>query len=293
MTRLQFEERRAALLTLSPALVVGGLFIFLPIAFSLYLSTWDWPLIGPGRRFVGVENWVRLVADREFWRALGVTTLYVVGSVPTGAALSLLLALGLQRDMRGGHWMRTAFYLPIVIPGVAAALFWKAAFQPQVGMINVGLRALGLPTPPWLAHPTWALVALMIVSVWRHAGYHMVIFLAGLGGIPQVLYDAARVDGANAWARFWRVTWPLLRPTTALVLITSGIFSFRVFGTVYVLTGGGPMRSTNTLVYYLYERAFGFHEMGYGATVGWALLVAVFPLAVLAFRLLERRGVRE
>lgn len=291
MSRFQSEEHRAVLLTLFPALLLGSLFIFLPMVFSLYLSTWDWPLIGSGRRFLGLRNWGRLMADRQFWHALGVTAFYAVGSVPTGAAISLLLALGLRHDLRARRWLRTAFYLPIVMPGVAAALFWKGAFQPQVGAINVGLRALGIPTPRWLAHPTWALVALMIVSVWRHAGYHMVIFLVGLGGIPRVFYDAAQVDGASAWTCFWRVTWPLLRPTTALVLITSGIFSFQVFGPVYVLTGGGPVRGTTTLVYYLYERAFGFHEMGYGATVGWALVLTVFPLAALGFWLRARRGV--
>jgi multiple sugar transport system permease protein len=187
--------------------------------------------------------------------------------------------------------LRTAFYLPIVMPGVAAALFWKGMFQPQIGAINVGLRALGLPTPPWLAHPVWALVALMIVRVWRYAGYHMAIFLAGLSRVPQVLYDAARIDGASVWARFWHVTWPLLRPTTALVLTTSFIFSFQVFAPAYVLTGGGPMRGTTTLVYYLYDRAFGFHEMGYGATVGWALVLIVLPLITLGFWLRARRGV--
>jgi multiple sugar transport system permease protein len=244
VTHFQSEERYAALLTLFPALLFGGVFILWPIVFSLYVSMWDWPLIGSGQRFIGPENWARLIADRQFWHALSITVLYSIGSVLTGAVLSLLLALGLQQDLPGRGWLRTVFYLPIIMPSVAAALFWKGMFQPQIGAINVGLRALGLSTPPWLAHPMWALAALMIVRVWRYAGYHMAIFLAGLSRIPQALYEAAQLDGASVWARFWHVTWPLLRPTTALVLATSGIFAFQVFGTAYVLTGGGPMGGT-------------------------------------------------
>jgi multiple sugar transport system permease protein len=286
----QMDELRAAVLSLLPTIFVGAVFVFLPIAFSLYLTFWDWPLIGSGRHFLGLGNWIRLVHDRQFWHALGITVLYAGGSVPIGTAISLVLALGLQRAGRGRGGLRTAYFLPVVVPSAAAALFWKGAFQPSVGPINVGLRALGLPAPMWLAHPAWALVALVIVGIWQHAGYYMVILLVGLSGIPKVLYDAARLDGAGAWGSFRLVTWPLLRPSIALVLIVNGVFSLQVFGLVYVLTGGGPMQSTTTLAYYLYERAFGLNEMGYGATLGWALVLFAFPLTALSFWLRARRG---
>jgi multiple sugar transport system permease protein len=290
MSRRFSDVQWAAFLSLAPALLLGALFIFVPLLLSIYLSMWDWPLLGLTRHFQGFDNWRRLLIDPWFWRSLRVTCLYTLGAVPAGAAISLLLALALRQATRGKGLLRTIYYLPVAMPGVAAALFWKAAFQPQAGVINSGLRGLGLPSPPWLIQADWALASLIIVSIWQHAGYYMVIFLTGLANIPRVLYDAARSDGAGRWTCFWHITWPLLRPTTALVLITGAIFSFQVFGPVFVLTGGGPTRGTTTIAYYLYERAFGFHEMGYGATLGWAMVLATLPFVVLGFWLQARTG---
>jgi multiple sugar transport system permease protein len=289
VTRSHSAEWRSAWVALAPALVLGGFFIFLPLLASFYLGLWQWPLIGAGQRFLGLGNYVRLLGDRDFWRALGITALYVAASVPAGAAVSLALAVGLREDLAGRRWLRAVLYLPAVIPSIASALFWKAALQPQVGIVNVVLRALRLPAPPWLAHPGWALFALVLIAIWHNAGYHMVIFITGLGQIPNSLYEAARVDGAGAWVRFRHITWPLLRPTTALVLITGSIFALQVFGPVYVLTGGGPARGTVTLVYYLYERAFGFRELGYGSAIAWSLVLLTFPLAALSFWLQGRQ----
>jgi multiple sugar transport system permease protein len=272
------DDLYAILVGLAPTAFVATLFILIPVGFSLFLSLWDWPLLGSQRQFVGLDNWIRLWGDREFWAALKVTALYALGSVPTGAALSLSLALALNQRMRGAALYRLAFFLPVVLSTVVAALFWEWALQPQLGPVNRGLRALGLPGPGWLTDPTWALPALILIHLWRFTGYHAMIFLAGLQAIPRVYYEAATIDGAGSRARFRYITWPLLRPTTTLVLITGAIFTFRVFGPVYVLTGGGPARSTTTLVYYLYDRAIGLRELGYGAAIGWALFMVLFPL---------------
>jgi len=269
---------------LAPTALVAALFIIVPVGFSLYLSLWDWPLLGHQQRFVGLGNWIRLLGDREFWASLKVTALYALGSVPGGAALALLLALALSRRLRANVFYRLAFFLPVVLSTVVAALFWEWALQPQLGPVNQLLRGLGVPGPGWLTDPSWALPALILVHVWRFAGYQALMFLAGLQAIPSMYYEAATIDGAGCWARFRHVTWPLLRPTTALVLITGAIFSCQVFGPVYVLTGGGPARSTTTLVFYLYDRAIGLRQLGYGATLGWALFLALFPLTWWQFR---------
>jgi ABC-type sugar transport system permease subunit len=278
------DDLYTVLIGLAPTVLVATLFILIPVGFSLYLSLWDWPLIGPGREFIGLDNWGRLWADREFWAALKVTALYALGGVSGGALLSLSLALALNRPMRGAIFYRLAFFMPVVLSTVVAALFWEWALQPQVGPVNRGLRALGLPAPGWLSDPTWALPALILIHLWRFTGYHALIFLAGLQAIPGVYYEAATIDGAGRWARFRHVTWPLLRPTTALVLITGALFGFQLFGPVYVLTGGGPARSTTTLVFYLYDRAIGLRELGYGATIGWASFVVLFPLTCWQFQ---------
>jgi multiple sugar transport system permease protein len=278
------DDVRAIMVGLAPTALVATLFIIIPVGFSLYLSLWDWPLLGHQQQFVGLGNWKRLLGDREFWAALRVTALYALGSVPSGAALALLLALALSRRLRANVFYRLAFFLPVVLSTVVAALFWEWALQPQLGPVNQLLRALGLPGPGWLTDPAWALPALILVHVWRFVGYQALMFLAGLQAIPGIYYEAATIDGAGGWARLRHVTWPLLRPTTALVLITGAIFACQVFGPVYVLTGGGPARSTTTLVFYLYDRAIGLRELGYGATLGWALFLALFPLTWWQFR---------
>lgn len=278
------DDLSAIFIGLAPTALVATVFIIIPVGFSFYLSLWDWPLVGRGRQFIGLGNWVRFVGDGEFWLALKITAQYALGSVLITAALSLLLALALNRPLWARSFYRLAFFLPVVLSAVVAALFWEWALQPQLGPVNRVLRAVGLPGPAWLTDPGWALPALIMIHVWRFTGYHALIFLAGLQTIPGVYYEAATVDGAGRWARFRHVTWPLLRPTTALVLITGAIFACQVFGPVYVLTGGGPARSTTSLVFYLYDRAIGLRELGYGATIGWALFLVLFPLTWWQFQ---------
>jgi multiple sugar transport system permease protein len=278
------DDLWALVVGLAPTALVAAVFIVIPVGFSLYLSLWEWPLLGEQRQFVGLGNWARLMGDREFWVALRVTALYTLGSVISSAAAALVLALALNRRLWAVGFYRLAFFLPVVLSTVVAALFWEWALQPQLGPINKVLRAIGQPSPGWLSDPGWALPALILVHVWRFAGYYALLFLAGLQSIPGVYYEAATIDGAGSWARFRHVTWPLLRQTTALVLITGAIYAGQVFGPVYVLTGGGPARSTTTLVFYLYDRAIGLRELGYGATIGWALFVVLFPLTWWQFR---------
>lgn len=283
-SRLRISEFQwAAVLSLAPTMLVTTIFVLIPIGFSLYLSFWEWPLIGPNQEFVGLANYGRLLRSPEFWNAIRVTALYTLGVVPLSTAASLVLALFVNRPLRGLSFYRMAYFMPVVTSTVAVAIVWKWLYNPQAGLLNWLLHALNLPTVGWLTDPRWVLPALIIMAVWKYAGYYMVMFLAGLQSIPCEYEEAAEIDGAGRLARFRHVTWPLLRPTTALVVITNTIFAFQVFGPVYVMTGGGPMRSTSVIVYHLYERAFGFQELGYASAMGWALFLIVFPLTVLQF----------
>jgi multiple sugar transport system permease protein len=278
------EDLWTALLCLSPTVIIGGVFLLLPILFSLYLSLHRWSILDPSQPFVGVANYQRLVTSAEFWQALRNTALYTAGTVVVGGALSLALAILLDQPIRGLTFYRTAYFMPVVTSTVAVAIVWTWIYNPQYGLLNDLLRRVGLPTTNWLADPRWALVGITIMGIWKTAGYNMVIFLAGLQTIPDIYYEAARIDGAGLWHRLRHITLPMLRPTTAFVIITSTIFSFQVFGPVYVMTGGGPMRSTTVIVYYLYQRAFEFREMGYASAVAWVLFLVLFSLSLLQFR---------
>ena len=287
---MQREDFWTGLLCLSPTLVITAVFTFFPVVFSLYLSFHRWNILKPDKPFIGLDNYTRMMGDAEFWQALQNTAVYTVGVVGLETPFALILALVLTRKLRGLALYRAAYFTPAVTSTIAVAVVWSWVFNPQYGLLNQGLEVFGIAGPGWLADPVWAMPALIVMSVWKNAGYHMVIFLAGLQAIPEVYYEAAENDGANGWRQFWNVTWPLLAPTTGFVLITNVIFSFQVFGPVYVMTSGGPMRSTTVIVYYLYQRAFQFLEMGYASAIAWVVFLIILVLTVIQFRF-TRKGV--
>ena len=282
--RSTHDERLTVFLGLAPAAIVGLVFVVIPLVISLYVSLWEWPLLRPGREFLGLGNYARLAQTPEFWRALRVTILYAVGVVALGTPLALGLALLLHQVRRGQTLYRTAIFLPVAITTVVAAIFWRWLYQPYVGPLALLWQAFGWRPIAWLTDPNWALPALILMALWKQTGYYVLVYLAGLRALPAEVSEAARLDGAGGLAETWYVTLPLLRPTTAFVLITGGIFALESFGPVYVLTGGGPAGATTTLVLYLYERAFAFSELGYAAALGWALFILLFPLIWLHFR---------
>lgn len=276
-------------------------FTAFPIVASFLLSFTSWDLIGK-REWVGLANYGKLLFDDdEFRTVLGNTVYYTVVSVPLGMVISLLLALLLNQKLRGMVFYRTAFFAPVVTSAVAVALAFRLLYQPDFGLVNVALRTLGILGPLnafltsahkdpliWLGSKDWAMLAVILMSVWKGMGYTMVIFLAGLQGIPQHLYEAAAIDGANRWQRFWSITLPQLSPTTFFVLIISVIGSFQVFDQAFIMTQGGPGDATTTLVYYIYNNAFQFFKMGYAAAVAWALFAIVFVFTLLQARLQDR-----
>ena len=273
---------------LAPAAAHLAMFSFAPILFALYLSVHRWSLGESAKPFVGLENFGRVLRDPLVWISLRNTVLFTV-QVPITMAIALGLALLLRRHSLITRIARTAFFLPYVASVVAIALVWQWMYHADFGALNWALSALGLAPVDWLGNPRTALAAVMVVSIWTQVGYQMVVFLAGLQGIPDAYLDAARVDGANAWRRFWRVTFPLLKPVTLFVLVTGIIGSFQVFTTVYVLTGGGPLHATDVLAYRIYQSAWGLSQFGSASALSLLLFAILFWVTWTQFKLLGKR----
>jgi multiple sugar transport system permease protein len=254
-----------------------------PMVYSFYMSLMEWDLFTTPR-FVGFGNYSKMLDDELFWKSLQNTVIYVGGRVPLVLVLALAIALLLNQKIPGRSFLRTAYYLPVVTPQVAMFLLWAWMFEPNVGIINNALAFFGVsPGPAWLGHPFWAKPALIIVSAWG-VGSIMVIFLAGLQGVPEHLYEAADLDGANWWQKILNVTLPMITPVIFFNMIMGIIGSFQMFAKAFVMTGGGPANSTLMYVLYLYNQAFLWFRMGYGAALAWVLFAILFVFTAIMFR---------
>lgn len=260
-----------------------------PILWSLALSFCRWDIVSPDINFVGLRNYQRMFTDEFFWKSLQVTFLYALGSVPLGLAVSLALALLLNRPGALTRVFRTIFYLPAIVSGVSVALLWVGLLNPEFGLINQVLtpfyRLLGIPLtslPRWIYSERLALLSIILMSLWS-VGPGAIIFLAGLQSVPQTLYEAARVDGANAFRRFLCITVPMLTPVILFNLVMGIIGSLQVFSQGYVMTGGGPRQATLFLVLYLWQRAFQDFQVGYASAMAWVLftIILLVTLGVL------------
>jgi multiple sugar transport system permease protein len=275
---------------LAPALAAITLFFLLPVLASLGLSLTDFDVYAIGDpstlRFVGASNYRALAADPVFWTALRNTFYFVVLAGPLSVAVSLAAAVLVDaRWVRGRSLWRTAFFLPVVATLVAVAVVWRALYHPRQGLFARGLEAAGLPPVDFLGDPTWAMPALVAMAVWKNFGFHMVIFVAGLQSIPDRLYEAARLDGAGAWARFRHVTLPMLAPTLLFVSISTGIGCFQLFAEPYVMTAGGPSNATLSLVLLMYREGFRWWNLGYAAAIAFVLFVLILAASALQLRL--------
>lgn len=255
-----------------------------PIIASFGISLTDWDLLSPAG-FVGLDNFASLLSNDRFLLALRNTAFFTLTSVPLGLILGLGLALALDQPIRGIAIIRTAYFLPVVTSTTAIALVWLWIYSPQGGLLNAFLGVFGIPPEKWVSDPFWSMPSIVVMSVWQGLGTTVIIFLAGLQGIPQEFYDAAAVDGAGRWARFRHVTLPLLTPTIFFTGILAFIGAFQVFDQVYVLARPGePSRSTITLVYFIYESGFDNFKMGLAAAASWILFLIVAILTILYFR---------
>ena len=275
------REAIEAYVLLLPTLV--GLVVFTAgaviAAFLISFTRWD--IVTPAE-WIGIGNYQRLATEPLFWKVLGNTFYYTILSVPLSLVLSLILALALNQKIRGVTIYRTMYFLPVVSSTVAVSLVWYWMYNPEFGLINYALAKLfKINGPAWLSSTKWAMPAIIIMSVWKGLGYNMVIFLAGLQGVPQELYEAARIDGATGWQQFRNITLPMISPTTFFVLVMSTISSFQVFEQTYIMTKGGPAYSTLTLVYYVFQQAFQWYHMGYAAALAYVLFAVILVITLL------------
>jgi len=268
--------------------IIGILcFILGPMVISLVISFSRWNLVDPPQ-WVGFENFRMQFHDPLFWKVVLNTVYYSSVSVPLGIVISLGLALVLNKKIKGVTWYRSIYFAPVVTPMVAVALVWSWLYNPDFGAINTVLNYVGIRGPKWLADTTWAMPSIIIMSIWKSVGFNMVIFLAGLQNIPEQLYEAANLDGANRWHKFRDVTLPMLSPTVFFIMIISVMSSFQVFSQIYIMTGGGPANSTNVIVLHIYNLAFRYWKMGEGSVVGWVLFAIILLFTLIQFGLSKR-----
>lgn len=286
-----------------PQLILFVVFLLVPTLFGFFISLHRWHVLAKTHPFIGFGNYGAALSDDIFWLALRNTIYFVVLVVPAGNLVSLLLALGLSGVRGLATFYKVAFYLPVIISIAVVAVLWQWLYNTEVGLLNLylgaavgGLRHLGLPLVPfqpipWLADPRMVMPSIALMSVWWGAGGNMILYLAGINNIPPDYYEAATIDGANGWQRFWAITWPLLRPTTLFCLVFSVLGAFQIFGQSYVLFGGGsgPHRAGLTLVLYMYQQGFSEYEIGYGTAVAYLLFLIVLLLTAAQFRLLSNR----
>lgn len=270
--------------------VIFGIFAFqlIPILVSIYASLTRWDGMNPPR-FTGLDNYERLLTADEFFRQTLWNTIYfTLGHIPLTIVFALVLAMLCNLNLPGISLFRTAYFIPAVSNVVAISVVWFWIYQPQSGVLNTMLARIGIEGPAWLSSTTWAMPAVILVSVWQGIGYPMVILLAGLQGIPHDLYEAAKIDGASYWNQFWKITIPLLTPTLFFLMITQFITSFQVFGIIYVMTQGGPANATSVYIYYLYQTAFSFGQMGYASAMAWVLFTIIALVTFVQWKLQKR-----
>lgn len=283
----RFKTGATPYVFIAPNIILFSVFIFFPLFYAFFISFHEWSLIDTPL-YTGTENYGRLLQDRQFWQALGNTVLYSLATVPTSLALGLAVAIGLNRELFARTLLRSAFFLPVVISSVATAVIAAWLFNDNYGVVNAILGRFGIRPVAWLSTTQWALPSIIITTLWTRIGFCMVVYLAALQSISPSYYEAARIDGATRWQQFRFVTWPLLRPTTFLLLILNVIHSFQVFDLIFVMTGGGPGFSTTMLVQYIYQAAFATSEMGYASAMGVVLFLLVLVFTLIQWRVNRR-----
>ncbi|TDO37151.1 carbohydrate ABC transporter permease [Paractinoplanes brasiliensis] len=283
------KDGLAAFAFLSPSIVTFVIFVLAPAAGVLYLSFYDWNLLSDGT-FVGLANFERLFTDERLLRVYGSTVYMALAILAVNVVLGLLLAVLLETRMP--RWLRGVFRLsflfPFVISAAAVALIWRFLLNKDLGLVNYLLGTLGVDRIDWLGSSVWAPISIIIVNSWKTIGFSILVYIAGLQAIPHQLKEAAIVDGANAWTRFWRVTFPLLSPTIFFLVVINTINSFQIFAEPRVLTQGGPGDASRTIVEYLYDRAFGDFDLGYASAIGITFMLVLIVLTAIQFRFSRR-----
>lgn len=278
--------RKAAYLFLAPALTAIFVFFFIPVISAFVISFTDFDIYAIGNynkfRFTGLDNYIKLFDNPLFWKALKNTFFFVVVSGPLSIAVSLGAALLLNSKLvRFKGVFRLVYFMPVVTTLVAVSIVWRFIYHPEFGLLNYGLSFIGIEKIDWLGDPNWAMPSIIILSIWKNFGYNMIIFIAGLQNIPEELYEAAHIEGANAWQRFTKITLPMLAPTTIFITIITMIGYFQLFAEPYIMTQGGPLDSTLSIVLYMYQEGFRWWNMGYSSSIAFVLFVIILAGTLL------------
>lgn len=289
-SRLKWRNTLLGWSFILPNFIGFAVLTLVPVVALFYIAFTSWNAFGTAE-WVGLDNFTRMFGDKSFFVALSNTVYYTVFHIPLTLGLSLALALLLNRKLRGVAFFRTAAFFPYVTSIVAIAVVWNMLFSPDFGPINQFLRTIGVSDPPgWTTSADWSMPAVIIVGTWREMGYYMLLFLAGLQTIPRELYEAARMDGANAWQRFRNITVPSLRPTTFFITVMLTIGSFKVFDLILVMTNGGPGQSTLVLSQYIYTKGFVENQLGYASSISIVLFLICISITVVQFVVNKRRA---
>jgi len=291
---VEIRQHRAGWAFVAPALILIGVFFFVPVLAGLVLSFTDFDIYAVGRpdiaRFVGLRNYVQALGNPLFWKALGNTLYFVLVGGPLSVVTSLVAALLVSSKLtRLPGLFRSIFFMPVVTTLVAVAIVWRYLYQPQYGLLNWALGALGIRPVDWLGDSHWAMFSIILLAVWKNFGYNMLIFVAGLQSVPEELYEAAELDGASPWSRFVHVTLPSLGPTFLFVGVMTMLGNFQLFAEPYVMTQGGPLKATTTVVMLMYDEGFRWWRMGMGAAIAFVLFVIMLAGTLLQMRL-QREG---
>jgi multiple sugar transport system permease protein len=285
------REQMAGYLFILPNFLGVAVFILFPLALSFAMVFMDWNYLRgmDGIEWVGLDNIAKLVRDDYFWISLRNNVVFTGVTVPAAMIFGLVVAVVLNSQVYFKNFLRVLFFLPYVSSIAAISVVWSVMYNPSQGPINQFLRGLGIENVPgWLASKDWALTAIIIMVAWIYTGYTMLLYMAGLQGIPKDLYEAASIDGASRLRQFFSITIPRLKPTSFLIAVTLIISTFQVFAAVAVMTKGGPVNATMVLSYYMYVQAFQFHKVGYAATVSWALFLIIFAVTIAQWKIQKK-----
>lgn len=292
----QLNEQKWSFLFIAPAVLLFVIFVLGPLVASFYWSFTEYNGIS-APRWIGLANYKAIFFnDPRFWKSIRNTIFYTVGIIPPGVALSLLLAIAVDQHIRFKNFFRIIYFIPSVTSVIALSVIWKWLFAGEkYGLINYFLITVGLKPVDWLMSPAWTLPAIIIMSIWAGLGYNMILFLAGLQTIPTTVYEAADIDGANIWDKFWHITLPLLKPTMVFVVIMGLITSFQVFERIYIMTEsefgiGGVLDSALTIVAYLYDMGFRKFQMGYASALGYIVFAVVFLITIINIRFVKTKA---
>jgi len=274
-------------LLVSPYLIYVAVFVLFPVLFCFFLTFHKWNIIAP-MHFIGIDNYTRLFHDRLFGVAIVNTLKFLLVHIPLQLTVSLFLAQLLNQKIRAISFFRASFFLPVIVSGVVITIVWQQLFGYDSGLINRFLAVFGSKKVGWLVNPEIAIYSIAVMATWKNVGLYVILFLVGLQTVPVQYYEAAKLEGANAWQRFWHITLPMINPTIFMVVILSTIGGFSLFIEPYIMTGGGPLNQTLSAVLYIYKQAFQYYNMGYSATLGFFYAMIIMTVVVLQKKMIEK-----